>query len=98
MGKLVRWTEKEDKYLKKNAKILTSKQIGQALGRSQKGVIARASLLKISLRKIGDNNPSRKYSTADIDLAQQLYNAGMKPRHIAEKLEIPAGTLGNYFY
>lgn len=98
MGKQIWWTEKEDKYLKKNAKILTSKQIGAALGRSQKGVIARAMLLKVSLIKIGDHNPSRKYPTADIDLAMQLHEAGMKPRHIAEKLEIPVMSIKNYLY
>lgn len=93
-----RWNEAEDKTVKESANTLTAKQIGYLLGRTEKSVQARAIIIGIGLRKSGNAHHSRKYSEADIDLAHQLHNTGMGLRLIAEKLEIPAVSLKNYFY
>ncbi|MFZ1871932.1 MAG: DNA-binding protein [Chania sp.] len=93
-----RWTEAEDKALREGAGTLTAKKIGQLLGRTEKSITVRAFNIGISLRKSGDAHHSRKYSEADIDLAYQLHATGMGLRLIAEKLEIPAASLKNYFY
>lgn len=93
-----RWNEAEDKALRQNASTMTAKQIGCLLGRTEKSVCIRAAIIGVGMRKSGDAHHSRKYSEADIDLARQLHDTGMKLSLIAEKLEIPAASLKNYFY
>ncbi|UAN43865.1 DNA-binding protein [Serratia sp. JSRIV001] len=93
-----RWNETEEKALKQNASTMTAKQIGYLLGRTEKSVSVRAAIIGVCMRKSGDAHHSRKYSEADIDIARQLHDAGMGLRLIAEKLEIPAASLKNYFY
>ncbi|HHQ6580438.1 TPA: hypothetical protein ACSTJ2_002425 [Serratia fonticola] len=93
-----RWNEAEDKVLKESASTLSAKQISCLLGRTEKSVGVRAAIIGVSMRKSGDAHHSRKYSEADIDLAHQLHDTGMKLNVIAEKLEIPATSLKNYFY
>lgn len=93
-----RWNETEDKALKESASTLSAQQIGCLLGRTERSVRARATIIGIGLKKSGDTHHSRKYSEADIDLARQLHDTGMKLNLIAEKLEIPYPALKNYFY
>lgn len=98
MRKFPKWNECEIKVIRKYAGILTAEDIGLLIGRTKEAVISRASKLHISLQKSGDCHHSRKYSQADEELARQLHAAGMRPRHIAEKLGINPISIGNFLY
>ncbi len=98
MQKFPKWQEYEIKILRKYATSLTAEDIGLLIGRTKEAVISRASKLHISLQKRGDCHHSAKYSQEDIELARQLYSAGVRPCHIAEKLGINPISIGNYIY
>ncbi|WP_099062546.1 DNA-binding protein [Serratia sp. BW106] len=98
MQKFPKWQEYEIKILRKYATSLTAEDIGLLIGRTKEAVISRASKLHISLQKRGDYHHSAKYSQEDIELARQLYSAGVRPCHIAEKLGINPISIGNYIY
>lgn len=98
MQKFPKWQDAEIKIIRKYAASLTAEDIGLLIGRTKEAVISRASKLHISLQKRGDCHHSRKYSQEDAELARQLHAAGVRPRHIAEKLGINPISIGNYLY
>lgn len=48
---------------------------------------------KISLRRKGENYPHAKMSDHDVELIRQLADEGLSFRVIAEKMEVPLGTI-----
>lgn len=95
---LAHWKPWEIATLRKYAGSLTAEDIGLLIGRSAGAVLGKAGGLGISLQKRGDKHHSRKYSCEDAELARQLHAAGVRPRHIAEKLGIKVTSLGNFLY
>lgn len=47
-----RWNETEDKALKESASTLSAQQIGCLLGRTERSVRARATIIGIGLKKV----------------------------------------------
>jgi len=92
------WQESEINILRKYAAKLTAEDIGLLIGRTKHAVKSQAHKLHISLQKRGDYHHSTKYPQEDTELARQLYAAGVRPRHIAEKLGIKPISIGNYLY
>lgn len=93
------WCEAEKQILKLTAPNLNAAEIGALIGRTRHGVLQQAKNLNIKVGpRRGDKHHSRKYPVEDALLAKQLYEAGMKPRVIAEKLEIDPRSIGNFLY
>lgn len=82
------YKKEEDRILYKYAGVKSAKEIGVLIGRNTQSVRERASRLNISLKRIGDNNPKTKHSDQDVELARCLSDEGLKPKVIAEKMEI----------
>ncbi len=78
----------EDKIIYKHAGTKSAKEIGLLIGRNSQSVRERASRLNVSLKRFGDNNPKTKYSDQDVELSRCLSDEGLKPKVIAEKMEI----------
>lgn len=93
------WCEAELMMLKIHGPHLNAAVIGKLIGRTRHSVMWHAKKLNVKVGpRRGDKHHSRKYSEEDAWLAKQLHVAGMKPRHIAEKLEIHPGSLKNFLY
>lgn len=93
------WCAAERMMLRRYGPYLTAAVMGQLIGRSRHGVLWQAKQLNIKVGpRRGDKHHSRKYPEADIQLAKQLRDAGMKIRIIEEKLEIHPGSLKNFLY
>ncbi len=93
------WCAAERMMLRRYGPYLTAAVMGQLIGRTRHGVLWQAKQLNIKVGpRRGDKHHSRKYSEEDARLAKQLHVAGMKPRHIAEKLEMHPGSVKNFLY
>ncbi|WP_375751575.1 hypothetical protein [Vibrio sp. HN007] len=82
------WSNDEVKFLKRNAQLLTAKQIANKLTRTEVSVKSKARKLGICLQKHGENHPLAKVSNHDVELCRQLEEAGLRPYQIAEKMEM----------
>lgn len=87
-----RWTTAEVRFLEQNAATMKTADIAAALGRDRQAVRNKASTLGLSLPG------NRKYSAEDVDLCRALFREGLHYEVIAEKMEIPAGTVRSFVY
>lgn len=53
---------------------------------------------KISLRRKGELYPHAKGSDADVELCRKLYDAGLTPTQIADKMELSRSHVGSIVY
>ncbi|KNC95757.1 hypothetical protein [Trabulsiella odontotermitis] len=98
-------TPSELLFIKKNASRLTIEQTAKHLGRCTATITKTAYAHGISFLKLGDANPLTKHSDQTVKLVRDLHDdeQGRKLtfKEIAEKLEIPPGTIArlqNYRY
>jgi hypothetical protein len=87
-----RWTTAEVRFLEQNAGTMKTADIAAALGRDCQAVRNKACILGISLPG------NRKYSAEDVELCRALAREGLHYDVIAEKMEIPAGTVRSFVY
>ena len=87
-----RWTREDVKFLESNARKLKAADIAAALGRDVQSVRNKASQLGLSLRS------NCLYSDEDVELCRALFREGLHYEVIAEKMEIPAGTVRSIVY
>jgi hypothetical protein len=92
------WTNDEIALLVRCAGKMTATKIAMLVNRKPAGVRDKARELGISLKLTGDLHQAVKHPCADVELARQLREAGMKRRVIAEKLEIPLRTIDNFIH
>lgn len=85
------FTDTELQILRQHAASHTGQQIADMLGRSRKVVLNKLNAMGISAVKRGDNHYNVKHSDHDIELCRQLYEEGLSPVLISEKMEIPRG-------
>jgi len=87
------FTKDEDAIIRKNAGIKSPAEIAElvtAFGirtASIRTITNRAIRKGISLRRHGELNPHSKGTDDEIELCRQLYDAGLTPSVIAEKME-----------
>ena len=89
------WTQDEERYLKRNAGVISGVEMAKQLGLHETQVRRKAVMLGISLRVRGDNHHSATFSNHDIELCRMLADEGVKPCVIAEKMEISSGYLSD---
>lgn len=87
------WGEDEINFLKRNAGKMAPAEIARTLGRSPQSVKGKATYMKLSLLRIGENNPAAIYSDEDVLLCRELHAAGMGLKLIAEKMEMSPGAV-----
>lgn len=87
-----RWSREDVKFLESNARKLKAADIAVALGRDTQSVRNKASCLGLSLRS------NCLHSDEDVELCRALFREGLHYEVIAEKMEIPAGTVRSIVY
>lgn len=85
------FTDEELEILRHHAASHTGQQIADMLGRSRKVVLNKLNAMGISSVKRGDRHYKVKHSDYDIELCRKLYDEGVSPVVIAEKMEMPRG-------
>lgn len=94
----------EDSIIRKFAGIKSTEEIAQMVTelRIRPATIVtiknRARRLKISLRRKGENYPHAKGSDEDVELCRALYEEGLYPKEIAEKMEMSRSHVGAIVY
>lgn len=98
------FSREEDALIRKYAGIKSTEEIAElvtGLGlriATIPTIKNRAKRLKISLRRIGERYPHAKGSDEDVELCRALYDAGMYPKEIAEKMEMSPSHVGAIVY
>ncbi|MEN3753750.1 DNA-binding protein [Mangrovibacter sp. SLW1] len=77
---------------------MTASQIGALIGRSARSVSTWCACTGLPLRLHGERHPSARYANHDVELARELHMAGIGPREIAEKLELPFSAVKQFVY
>lgn len=92
------WCEAEIAIIRQCALCMTAGQIGLLIGRTARAVDTKAQFEGIRLRKHGEYHQSAKYPRSDVVLARELHTAGVGPRAIADKLELPLSAVRQFVY
>lgn len=96
------FSHEEDALIKKLAGTCSPEQIANELNKIGRRVATvptvknRAKRLSISLRRHGDLYPHTKNKDHDVELCRQLKDAGLTNKEIAEKMEMPLGSVSVY--
>jgi len=88
-----RWTEAEKKIVRENAHCMTAIQLGEMLGISHRAIQSFAQNNNIKFKKKGDRHYMCQIPDADVEMCRALYDEGLTPKVIAEKMEIKRGTV-----
>lgn len=88
-----RWSPAELAYLRKSVTTTRYRDIADHLGRSLRAVQQKASGEGVNPSIIGECNRNAKFSDHDVELCRALYDEGIKPRFIAEKMAIPVDSV-----
>ncbi|CNI11939.1 hypothetical protein [Yersinia pekkanenii] len=83
------WSPDEVAYLREAITTTLYRDIANRLGRTPKAVQQKVSFEGINPSTIGECNRNAKYSDHDVELCRALYDEGVKPRFISEKMELP---------
>ncbi|EFE2747777.1 AsnC family protein, partial [Escherichia coli] len=96
-----RFKHDEDKFIRKNARTMTGKQIGEYLGRDRDSVHNRARYIGVSMKKYGELLPFTRIPDDDVHLIRELRDAEsprrLTFREIGEKFELSESTV-NFIY
>lgn len=92
------WSPDEVAYLRDAVTTTRYQDIDNHLGRTLTAIRVRAFYEGVNPSTIGEYNRNAKHSDHDVELCRALYEGGMKPRVIAEKMEIPKGTVYAIIY
>ncbi|NAL89988.1 AsnC family protein [Escherichia coli] len=99
--KRLRFKPDEDKFIRKNARTMTGKQIGEYLGRDRDSVHNRARYIGVSMKKYGELLPFTRIPDDDVHLIRELRDAEsprrLTFREIGEKFELSESTV-NFIY
>ncbi|HEU5102314.1 MAG TPA: hypothetical protein VFU22_25000 [Roseiflexaceae bacterium] len=93
-----RWSHQEIRTLRSLAGEVSPDVIAERLGRTRIAVVARARMLSISLALYGERHPAAKYSDAIVEQARALYDLGLTPKTIAERLGVPRHAVKEFVY
>lgn len=99
-----KFSREEDSMIRKWAGVKSTAEIAELvteLGRRKcyaHTIKNRARKLGVSLRRTGEAFPHSKASDEDVELCRALYEAGMRPKLIAEKMEMSRSQVNNYVY
>ena len=96
-----RWSYEEDRILKKLCSEKTAAELSEILGRSVPAINSHAFYLRskghdVQLIGYPKSNHKTKYDAETVELCRQLSDDGMPHWLIAEKLEIPRGTVHDW--
>ncbi|HGW3308220.1 TPA: hypothetical protein ACSAE4_002642 [Yersinia enterocolitica] len=87
------WSPDEVAYLREAVTTTRYQDIADHLGRTLTAVRVKAFSEEVNPSTIGECNRNAKHSDHDVELCRALYAEGLTPRVIAEKMEIPKGTV-----
>ncbi|ENJ8188428.1 hypothetical protein AB2K96_001706 [Yersinia enterocolitica] len=87
------WSPDEVAYLREAVTTTRYQDIADHLGRSLTAVRIKAFSEGVNPSTVGERNRNSKHSDHDVELCRALYAEGLTPRVIAEKMEIPQGTV-----
>lgn len=77
---------------------MTARQIGALIGRTARSVATHCADIGLSLRLRGERHQSARYANTDVTLARKPHTAGVGPREIADKLELPLSAVRQFVY
>lgn len=84
-------------FIRRNAQLLTYKQMAQHLGRTESSVASIAHAKGIGAgTPQGEHHPCCKATDHEVELARHLYEEGMAQREIAEKMEVNQSTVNRW--
>jgi len=92
------WTEREKQFVRDNAATMPVREIAATLERTKHSVKAFAQANSISLMKRGENHWACKVSDEDVELIRSLHEANVKPKVIAEKMDLKWGHVRSIVY
>ncbi|MDN0096006.1 hypothetical protein [Yersinia rohdei] len=87
------WSPDEVAYLREAVTTTKYRDIADHLGRTLTAVRVKAFSEEVNPSTIGERNRNSKHSDHDVELCRALHAEGLTPRVIAEKMEIPKGTV-----
>ncbi|CNF57018.1 hypothetical protein ACROQ8_003669 [Yersinia enterocolitica] len=87
------WSPDEVAYLREAVNTTRYQDIADHLGRTLTAVRVKAFSEDVNPSTIGERNRNSKHSDHDVELCRALYAEGLTPSIIAEKMEIPKGTV-----
>lgn len=92
------WSPDEVAYLRETVKTTLYRDIANRLGRTPKAVQQKAFAERINPSAIGERNRNSKHSDHDVELCRALYDEGVKPGIIADKMDIPVSAVYQIVY
>ncbi|WLS78820.1 hypothetical protein Q3V30_20755 [Erwinia pyri] len=92
------WSAFDEGELRGYAGLYSAEEIACKLGRSVYSIKGKAKQLGIQLYQVGERHHCAIHSDEDVTLCRQLYDAGVTPKVIAEKMEISHGTVNNFIF
>lgn len=82
------WTLNDERFIKRNAGLISGVEIAKSLGRKVEHVYRKAYLMELSLYVRGENSHAAIYPDHEIELCRQLADEGLKAPTIAKKMEM----------
>ncbi|MNG64339.1 hypothetical protein D3C79_225780 [compost metagenome] len=92
------WSQKDVDFIKRHIGLQSYQQIADLMGRTRHAVYMKASKIGINPGGFGESHYRAKYSDHDVELCRALYQEGIKPRVIAEKMEMPVTSVYSIVY
>lgn len=92
------WSPDEVAYLREAVTTTKYRDIADHLGRTTTAIRVRAFFEGVNPSSIGERNRNAKHSDHDVELCRALYDEGIKPRYIAEKMEMPVSAVYGIVY
>ena len=82
MNPYPRYTPDELLFIRKNAGVISDKEIAKAIGKEQKGVQIQARKMGVSLRLLGELHHGSKLSDLQVEMINALTVSGFRPCEI----------------
>lgn len=93
------YSEQELQFMEQNRHSLSFSQIADHLGRSLEAVkFAMKSRGWNTGRRYGERHQFSRYTDSDVELCRALRDTGMRFKTIAEKMDVPVGTVKSWVY
>ncbi|HDV7145165.1 TPA: hypothetical protein ACJ2UH_001408 [Yersinia enterocolitica] len=92
------WLPDELAYLREAVTTTKYRDIANYLGRTLTAIRVRATVEGVNPLNIGECNRNAIYSDHDVELCRSLYEEGVKPKLIAEKMEMPVSAVYGIVY
>lgn len=82
------WTLSDERFIQRNAGVISGVEIAKQLDRKVEHVYRKAYLMGVSLCVLGENSHAAIYPDHEIELCRQLAEEGLKAPTIAKKMEM----------